>query len=182
MFYPSSHPTVPSSRSRPTIDRIRDSRISHAWPRQSIKWILIVAQFTRPERRMECRRRHGDAAQCQGCTIERRCLPALHQIPILIRPPQSNISFSQHLEDNLQTLSTHNSDQDGRIDGFLYVPDLLKNDECYNISKQYIPANVTRQANLPPTVCTLLRPEALRQGFNVSRTVCSMTIFKKTDS
>ncbi|PMD61335.1 uncharacterized protein K444DRAFT_719521, partial [Hyaloscypha bicolor E] len=78
------------------------------------------------------------------------------QIPILIRPPQSNISFSQHLEDNLQTLSTHNSDQDGRIDGFLYVPDLLKNDECYNISKQYIPANVTRQANLPPTDFTLI--------------------------
>jgi hypothetical protein len=75
--------------------------------------------------------------------------------PTLIRSPKSNISFAQHLDDNLQTLSTHNADQDGTIDGFLYVPDLSHASDCYNISKEYVPANVTRQANLPPTVCPL---------------------------
>jgi hypothetical protein len=66
----------------------------------------------------------------------------------LLKP---NISFAQHIDDNLQTLSTHNADQDGSIAGFLYVPDLLTTDSCYNNSKEYLPINVTRQANLPPT-------------------------------
>ena len=82
------------------------------------------------------------------------CFPAMHWTPTLIRSPKSNISFAQHLDDNLQTLSTHNADEDGYIDGFLYVPDLLNTDSCYNISREYIPTNVTRQANLPPTVRT----------------------------
>jgi len=58
--------------------------------------------------------------------------------------------------DNLQTLSTRNADLDGTISGFLYVPDLSKDDTCYNISQEYVPANVTRQANLPPTDFTLV--------------------------
>jgi hypothetical protein len=65
--------------------------------------------------------------------------------------PKPNISFAQQIDENLQTLSTHNADQDGSIAGFLYVPDLLTSDSCYNISKEYLPVNVTRQANLPPT-------------------------------
>jgi hypothetical protein len=62
-----------------------------------------------------------------------------------------NISYTEHIEDNLQTLSTRHADSDGTIDGFLYVPDLDSTDDCFNISKQYVPTNVTRQANLPPT-------------------------------
>lgn len=36
------------------------------------------------------------------------------------------------------------------------MPDLSKADNCYGISQQYIPANVTRQANLPPTDFSLV--------------------------
>lgn len=35
------------------------------------------------------------------------------------------------------------------VTGLLYVPDLEPYDPCYNASAPYIPANVTRQANLP---------------------------------
>lgn len=53
-------------------------------------------------------------------------------------------------------MSTHNADASGVISGFLYVPDLDQQHECYNISKQYVPSNVTRQANLPATDFTLI--------------------------
>lgn len=36
------------------------------------------------------------------------------------------------------------------------MPDLDSGDDCYNISTQYVPHNVTRQANLPPTDFTLV--------------------------
>lgn len=70
---------------------------------------------------------------------------------------QPNISFSQHLDnDILQTLSTHNAAAGSTITGFLYVPDLTDGDPCVDISSQYIPSNVTRRANLPPTDFTLI--------------------------
>lgn len=70
---------------------------------------------------------------------------------------QPNISFSQHLDQSsLQTLSTHNAASGGSISGFLYVPDLKRDDPCVNISEPYVPHNVTRQANLPPTDFTLV--------------------------
>ncbi|KAG9235924.1 hypothetical protein BJ875DRAFT_457803 [Amylocarpus encephaloides] len=67
-----------------------------------------------------------------------------------------NISFSQVIEDNIQSLSVKSVDRSGVASGLLYVPDLGRDDACYNISKEYIPANVTRQANLPPTDFTLI--------------------------
>lgn len=69
---------------------------------------------------------------------------------------QPNISFTQDLTEGIQTLSSQNSDRSGIANGFLYVPDLEPTDSCFNISKQYIPHNVTRQANLPPTDFTLI--------------------------
>lgn len=45
---------------------------------------------------------------------------------------------------------------DNTITGFLYVPDLEDGDPCVNLSQPYIPSNVTRQANLPPTDFTLV--------------------------
>lgn len=36
------------------------------------------------------------------------------------------------------------------------MPDLSRDDDCHEISKQYVPHNVTRQANLPPTDFTLV--------------------------
>ena len=83
-------------------------------------------------------------------------------VPCLIVCPftdswQPNISFAQSLDKSiLQTLSTHDASANGQINGFLYVPDLLHNDPCANLSKLYVPSNVTRQANLPPTDFTLI--------------------------
>ncbi|KAE8448487.1 hypothetical protein EG329_009368 [Mollisiaceae sp. DMI_Dod_QoI] len=82
-----------------------------------------------------------------------------------------NISFYQRIDDNLQTLSTRNADKDGTISGFLYVPDIEKGDDCYDLSKDYVPANVTRQANLPPTDFTLV---ALAPWINAECTLAWM--------
>jgi len=78
-----------------------------------------------------------------------------------------NVSFTQFADKNLQTLSTRNANQDGTISGFLYVPDLNADDTCYNLTKQYVPANVTRTANLPQTDFTLV---ALAPWINVECT------------
>lgn len=69
---------------------------------------------------------------------------------------QPSISFYQRIENNFTTLSTQNADRDGTVNGFLYVPDINKDDECYELSKEYLPNNVTRQSNLPPADFTLI--------------------------
>lgn len=65
--------------------------------------------------------------------------------------PQSAYSFALDITDDLQTLSTNSAPPGDLNQGLLYVPDLLYGDPCINASRPYIPANVTRQANLPPT-------------------------------
>ncbi|CZT12090.1 uncharacterized protein RAG0_16048 [Rhynchosporium agropyri] len=85
---------------------------------------------------------------------------------------KSNISFTQFADDELRTLSTRNADQDGTINGFLYVPDLKPDDGCHNISQKYMPSNVTRTANLPQTDFTLV---ALAPWINVECTFSYMT-------
>ncbi|KAH8597570.1 hypothetical protein B0O99DRAFT_507957 [Bisporella sp. PMI_857] len=83
-----------------------------------------------------------------------------------------DISFTQRLEhDELQTLSAHNTALDGQIDGFLYVPDLNRNDACYNLSQTYFPQNVTRQANLPASDFKLV---ALAPWINMDCTLSYM--------
>ncbi|KAI9817182.1 MAG: hypothetical protein M1827_001294 [Pycnora praestabilis] len=64
-----------------------------------------------------------------------------------------NDSISFHLDEdsNIRTLSTDTATSGGSITGLLYVPDLAASDPCVNTSKQYVPHNVTRQANLPST-------------------------------
>ncbi len=52
------------------------------------------------------------------------------------------------------------------------MPDLDRDDDCYNISKEYVPANATRQANLPPTDYTLV---ALAPWINVECTFAYMS-------
>lgn len=56
----------------------------------------------------------------------------------------------------MRTLSTNTVDAGAIVEGLLYVPDLTTSDPCYNISKQYVPHNVTRQANLPSTDYSLI--------------------------
>ncbi|KAI9852109.1 MAG: hypothetical protein M1824_002173 [Vezdaea acicularis] len=63
----------------------------------------------------------------------------------------SAYSFALDITDDLQTLSTNSAPPGDLNQGLLYVPDLLYGDPCINASRPYIPANVTRQANLPPT-------------------------------
>ncbi|KAI9648594.1 Urease [Ciborinia camelliae] len=79
-----------------------------------------------------------------------------YQLTSIVSTLSPNVSYAESISANLQTLSTHNADADGVIGGFLYVPDLDQNDTCYNISKLYIPSNVTRQANLPATDFSLV--------------------------
>ncbi|KAE9365951.1 hypothetical protein N431DRAFT_87199 [Stipitochalara longipes BDJ] len=61
----------------------------------------------------------------------------------------TNISFSNEITADLQTLSTNDADADGLIEGFLYVPDIDSIDPCFDITKSYVPATATRRKNLP---------------------------------
>lgn len=66
--------------------------------------------------------------------------------------PQSQLAYSETIVDNIITLSTNAvPTTDGVVQGLLYVPDLLSDDTCFDLSNQYVPENATRQANLPPT-------------------------------
>ncbi|TVY91469.1 putative RING finger membrane protein, partial [Lachnellula willkommii] len=78
------------------------------------------------------------------------------QLNNIVSQISPNLSFYQDLQDKIQTLSTQNADRGGTTGGFLYVPDLEAHSECYNLSTAYVPANATRQANLPPTDFTLV--------------------------
>ncbi|MCJ1394171.1 hypothetical protein MMC18_007049 [Xylographa bjoerkii] len=62
-----------------------------------------------------------------------------------------DISYGSLLQGNsIQTLSTDSISAGGDVEGLLYVPNLAESDPCSTSSKQYVPHNVTRQANLPP--------------------------------
>ncbi|MCJ1378838.1 hypothetical protein MMC17_001937 [Xylographa soralifera] len=62
-----------------------------------------------------------------------------------------DISYGSLLQGNsIQTLSTDSISAGGDVEGLLYVPNLAESDPCFISSKQYVPHNVTRQANLPP--------------------------------
>lgn len=66
------------------------------------------------------------------------------------------MSFDQYVDTTIRTLSTNTVDAGDIVEGLLYVPDLTPSDPCYNTSKQYIPHNVTRQANLPSADYSLI--------------------------
>ncbi|KAK7984183.1 hypothetical protein PG990_012901 [Apiospora arundinis] len=66
-------------------------------------------------------------------------------------------SYSEVLKENFTTLSSNFAPSgNGVIQGLLYVPDLLSGDPCQNVVDTIVPANVTRQANLPPTNYNLI--------------------------
>ncbi|KAI0023799.1 hypothetical protein F4780DRAFT_23160 [Xylariomycetidae sp. FL0641] len=69
----------------------------------------------------------------------------------------SDIAYSEDLLTNITTLSTNYVwTTNGVVQGLLYVPDLNVDDPCYDIAKDYIPANATRQVNLPTTDYNLI--------------------------
>ncbi|KAI0513014.1 hypothetical protein F5B22DRAFT_648110 [Xylaria bambusicola] len=64
----------------------------------------------------------------------------------------SQLAYSETILGNITTLSTNAvPTTQGTIQGLVYVPDLLSHDVCFELSKQYVPENATRQADLPPT-------------------------------
>ncbi|KAI0109020.1 hypothetical protein GGR51DRAFT_514059 [Nemania sp. FL0031] len=64
----------------------------------------------------------------------------------------SQLGYSETIAANITTLSTNEAlTTKGTIQGLLYVPDLDSDDSCFDLSNQYIPANATRQADLPLT-------------------------------
>ncbi|KAI1496916.1 hypothetical protein F5X99DRAFT_398629 [Biscogniauxia marginata] len=64
----------------------------------------------------------------------------------------NQIAYSEDYIGNITTLSTNYvPTSNGVVQGLLYVPDLNRDDTCYDLANKYIPANVTRQANLPTT-------------------------------
>ncbi|KAF2707273.1 hypothetical protein K504DRAFT_458712 [Pleomassaria siparia CBS 279.74] len=60
----------------------------------------------------------------------------------------SNISFSDPIQGNIQTLSTKDVERGNDPYGILFVPD-LQTDDCKNAESALVPANVTRLSNLP---------------------------------
>ncbi|KAI1807103.1 hypothetical protein F4811DRAFT_550335 [Daldinia bambusicola] len=69
----------------------------------------------------------------------------------------SHIAYSEDLFENITTLSTTSvPTPNGVIQGLLYVPDLGDDDPCQQEAAKYIPSNVTRQVNLPPTNYNLI--------------------------
>ncbi|KAI9931731.1 hypothetical protein ASPWEDRAFT_25413 [Aspergillus wentii DTO 134E9] len=54
-----------------------------------------------------------------------------------------SVGFHFVLDGTVQTLSTHNSPDDGPIKGLLFVPSLDTQDPCHDITGSLIPSNVT---------------------------------------
>ncbi|KAI8629651.1 hypothetical protein F5Y19DRAFT_431369 [Xylariaceae sp. FL1651] len=80
----------------------------------------------------------------------------------------NQVAYSEDILGNITTLSTNYVPiTEGTFQGLLYVPDLPFDDSCYGLANEYIPANVTRQANLPPTDYNLI---ALAPWINVNCT------------
>ena len=63
----------------------------------------------------------------------------------------SSISFSYLTSFNIRTLSTNSATPGTDVTGLLYTPDLPAGDPCIEASAADVPANVTRQINLPNT-------------------------------
>ncbi|KAJ4271501.1 hypothetical protein NW762_000204 [Fusarium torreyae] len=78
-------------------------------------------------------------------------------------------SYKERISTNITTLTATNADaSNGLITGLLYVPDLDNDPECDEQQYQFIPRNVTRRSNLPPTNYNLI---ALAPWFSIDCTL-----------
>ncbi|KEY71140.1 hypothetical protein S7711_00962 [Stachybotrys chartarum IBT 7711] len=69
----------------------------------------------------------------------------------------SQLAYEARLSNNLTVLTTTNADPNhGVISGLLYVPDIDHMASCNAEQYDFIPRNVTRQNNLPPTNYNLI--------------------------
>ncbi|EWY92758.1 hypothetical protein AU210_001584 [Fusarium oxysporum f. sp. radicis-cucumerinum] len=81
----------------------------------------------------------------------------------------SDIAYKERISTNITTLTSTNADSsNGLITGLLYVPDLDNDRECDQQQYQFIPRNVTRRDNLPPTNYNLI---ALAPWFSIDCTL-----------
>ncbi|KPM37151.1 hypothetical protein AK830_g9421 [Neonectria ditissima] len=81
----------------------------------------------------------------------------------------SQLAYEERITSNITTLTTTNADTlDGVIQGLLYVPDLDDNAACDQQQYDFIPHNVTRRDNLPPTNYNLI---ALAPWFSIDCTL-----------
>lgn len=81
---------------------------------------------------------------------------------------QSQVAYEQRFGTNITTLTTTNADTlDGIIQGLLYVPDITSYTACDTLQYDFIPPNVTRRSDLPPTNYNLI---ALAPWFSIDCT------------
>jgi hypothetical protein len=82
---------------------------------------------------------------------------------------QGQVAYEQTITQNMTTLTMTNADTvNGIIQGLLYVPDLTTVPSCDEQQYDFIPRNVTRQAELPPTPYNLI---ALAPWFSMDCTL-----------
>ncbi|KAM5355362.1 hypothetical protein ACJ41O_002008 [Fusarium nematophilum] len=82
---------------------------------------------------------------------------------------QSQLAYEERITSNITTLTSANADtRNGLIQGLLYVPDLDNDPACDDQQYEFIPENVTRRANLPPTNYNLV---ALAPWFSIDCTL-----------
>ncbi|KAH7269420.1 uncharacterized protein BKA55DRAFT_532075 [Fusarium redolens] len=83
--------------------------------------------------------------------------------------PYGSFAYKERISTNITTLTSTNADSsNGLITGLLYVPDLDNDRECDQQQYQFIPQNVTRRDNLPPTNYNLI---ALAPWFSIDCTL-----------
>ncbi|KAF5022324.1 hypothetical protein F66182_5611 [Fusarium sp. NRRL 66182] len=81
----------------------------------------------------------------------------------------SDLAYQERISTNITTLTPTNADaSNGLITGLLYVPDLDGNRQCDQQQYQFIPRNVTRRSQLPPTNYNLI---ALAPWFSIDCTL-----------
>ncbi|KAL7943077.1 hypothetical protein V8C42DRAFT_329588 [Trichoderma barbatum] len=81
----------------------------------------------------------------------------------------SQIAYEERIDSNITTLTTTNADTlNGVIQGLLYVPNISRMPSCDSQQYDFIPRNVTRRANLPPTNYNLI---AIAPWFSIDCTL-----------
>ncbi|RSL64976.1 hypothetical protein CEP54_004404 [Fusarium duplospermum] len=81
---------------------------------------------------------------------------------------QKEMAYEERITSNITTLTSTNADSRQSISGLLYVPDLDGYPECDQQQYEFIPENVTRRENLPPTNYNLI---ALAPWFSIDCTL-----------
>lgn len=81
----------------------------------------------------------------------------------------SQLAYEERIASNITTLTSTNADtRNGLIQGLLYVPKIPTDASCAQQQYDFIPENVTRRENLPPTNYNLI---ALAPWFSIDCTL-----------